>query len=199
MSKAWAVAAIAALVLPTAHLHADEFAVGIGVAYVKGLDNVFDRYKKNAEASGQTVDLDKPIPLGISFDVHYEQNTGLRVGGGVGPFLRMRGAKSHLEVPVNVTVGYTFLRTSETAPYVRVGVVRHIVSGDYYVSSSPGLLAAAGVEFKRSLSPRYALEVSIDQSKVELQVLCRQGDTSCSPGTEKLKTFDAVVSVLLKF
>src|SRR5260221_10456938 len=116
MARAWAAAAIAALVFPTAQLRADEFAIGAGIAYVKGLDNVFDRYKANTTAEGQTVDLDKPIPLGVSFDVHYEQNTGLRVGGGVGPFLRLRGAKSHLEGPVNVTLGYTIQRTSNTAP-----------------------------------------------------------------------------------
>jgi hypothetical protein len=199
MSKAWTAAAIAVLVLTAARVQADEFAVGVGVAYVKGLDNVFDRYKSNAAASGQSVDLDKPIPIGLSFDVHYEQNTGLRVGGGVGPFLKLRGAKSHLEVPVNVTVGYTIQRSSNTAPYVKVGVVRHFVSGDYYVSSSPGLLAGVGVEFKRSTSPRYAIEASIDRSQIELQVVCGPASSGCTSGTEKVRSYDAVVSLFVKF
>ena len=92
----------------------------------------------------------------------YDWASGIRGDVTLGPVFFIGGDVDHFEMPLAVTVGYNFWRTADISPYVRAGVVYHFASGDFYSSSTPGVLAAAGLDFER-----FSLEVAVDTSEVE--------------------------------
>lgn len=199
MVRTFVAAALAILVFPVANARADEWMVGPGVAYVSNINHVLDIYKNDTRAQGKTVDVSKAIPVGISFVADYQSNTGLRIGVGLGPYFRLSGDVKHFELPLTGTVGYMLLPAEQASPYVKGGVVYHIASGDFYESSTPGLLVAGGVDFARRSKISAAVEVSFDTSKIELDILCAPGQVNCTAGTEKFRSYETVLSFYVKF
>jgi hypothetical protein len=199
MMKTFVAAALAILAFPVANARADDWLVGPGVAYVSNINDVVDIYQSNSRAQGKAVEVDKALPIGVSFDATYQKSSGLRVGFGVGPFFKLKGDVKHFELPINGTVGYSFLPQEQATPYVKGGLVYHIASGDFYESSTPGLLVAGGVDFARRSKISGALEVAFDASKIELDILCAPGQASCTAGTEKLRSYETVVSFYVRF
>ena len=199
MMKTFVAAALALLAFPVANARADEWSVGPGIAYVSNINQVIDIYKSNVRAQGRTVDVDKAIPVGISFDADYLMNTGLRIGVGLGPYFRLSGDVKHFELPINGTIGYSFLPEEQATPYVKAGIVDHVASGDFFESATPGLFVAGGLDFARRSKISGAVELSFDASKIELDILCAPGQANCTPGTEKLRSYETVVSFFLKF
>src|SRR5262245_44202464 len=109
MMKTFVAAAVAILVFPVADARADDWTVGPGVAYVSNTTEVLDIYRDNVRAQGKTVDVDRALPVGISFDATYQMDSGLRIGVGLGPYFRLTGDVKHFELPINGTVGYLFM------------------------------------------------------------------------------------------
>lgn len=197
--KTYAAAVLAVLVFPVSTARANEWHAGPGIAYVSSINDVVDIYKRNLAAEGKSVDVTKALPIGFSFDLHYQWDAGLRVGIGLGPYFRLSGDTKHFEMPINGTVGYTFLPESDASPYVKGGLVQHFASGDYYSSSDPGVLAAGGLELARRSSLNFTIELSVDQSKIELDTVCAQGAVGCTPGKQKLRSYETVLSFFVKF
>jgi len=100
MMKTLVAAAVAVLAFPVASAHADDWTVGPGVAYVSNINHVIDIYKADVRAQGKTVDVDKALPVGISFDADYQMDTGLRIGAGLGPYFRVSGDVKHFELAI---------------------------------------------------------------------------------------------------
>lgn len=197
--KMFAAAALAFIVFPASSAQA-QWHVGPGISYVTNIDDVLDIYKDNLRAEGKSVDVSNALKVGVGFDAHYQWDTGLRFGVGLGPYFRLSGDAKHFELPINGTLGYTFLPEGEVSPYVKGGVVGHFASGDYYSSSQPGALAAAGVEFARHAPLTLTVELSFDQSKIELNTVCGSGSAAgCAPGKVKLRSYETVVSFFAKF
>jgi hypothetical protein len=199
MMKTIVAAALALLAFPVANAHADEWTVGPGIAYVSNINHVLDIYKDNVKAQGKTVDVSKALPIGICFDADRQFDTGLRVGVGVGPYFRLNGDVKHFELPISGSVGYLVLPKEQVSPYVKAGVVYHVASGDFYESSTPGLLIAGGVDFARRSPISATVQLSFDSSKIELDKLCGAGASGCSAGTEKFRSYETVLSFFLKF
>jgi hypothetical protein len=189
--KTFVAAAVVFLVFPVASAHADDWHWGPGVAYVSKIDDVVDVYKANLRAQGKSVNVDKPLPIGIALDAHYQWDTGLRFGFGLGPYLRLSGDAKHLELPINGTVGYNFMPQEQVSAYVKGGLVHHFASGDFYESSQPGVLAAGGVEIAKQGSLSFTIELSYDASKIELDTV--------PTGTVKLRSYETVLSFFVKF
>jgi hypothetical protein len=189
-TKTLIAALVAFLALPAA-AHADDWHWGPGIAYVSKINDVVDVYKADLKAQGKSVNVNKPVPIGIAVDAHYQWDTGLRLGFGLGPYLRLSGDAKHFELPVNGTIGFNFMPQEQVSAYVKGGIVDHLASGDYYESSQPGVLAAGGIEIAKQGSLSFTIEVSFDASKVEL-------DTVPS-GTVKLRSYETVVSFFVKF
>jgi hypothetical protein len=199
MVRTFVAAVLAILVFPVAHARADEWTVGPGIAYVSNVDHVLDIYKNDTKAQGKTVDVSKAIPVGISFAADYQSNTGLRIGVGLGPYFKLGGDVKHFELPLTGTVGYLLMPAEQVSPYVKAGVVYHVASGDFYESSTPGLLVGGGIDFARRSKISAAVEATFDTSKIELDVLCAPGQVNCSAGTEKFRSYETVVSFYVKF
>lgn len=212
----WAIAAGLAVVgmALTASANADEWHLGPQISYASGVNDVADLYENNYNATHtySYVKVHMQIPVGLAFAADYQWNSGLRADVGLGPFFTIKQDDRsdrdnryyddstdlhYYEVPVNATVGYSFIPHGSVSPYIRAGVAYHFVSGDYYRSSTPGLFAAVGLEFSRTNTARYVLEIAADQSQVEFDNLACT-DPVCA-NTVKLHTYDVVASFAAKF
>jgi hypothetical protein len=197
--------ALLLLAAPMTTVQAREWHFGAAVAAPSGTGDVQDIYEANYKALGYTVEMSKLLPIGLAFDAHYQWDSGMRVGIGAGPFVLIASNTddvidvSHFELPINGTVGYTFIPGGNVSPYIKVGLVAHSVSGDFIEASNPGLLAAAGIEFSRKGIVNFALEIATDQSEVEFEKLCGRNQPSCRPSTVTLNTYDVIVSFIVKF
>lgn len=188
--------ATAAILLMAVSGTAEALEWRLGVAYASGLSDVTDLYEENLRLAGFDVNVDLKFPIGVAAGMTYDWASGVRADVGLGPVFLIGGDVEHFEMPLSVTVGYNFLRLSRASPYVRAGVVHHFVSGDLYSNSSPGVLAAVGVDFSR-----FSFEVSIDQSEVEFDSLsCSDGaGPSCRLTTTELNTYDVLASFFWRF
>jgi opacity protein-like surface antigen len=192
------VIAIATLVLIAPHAHAFEwraFEWRVGVAYVSGLSDVTDLYEQNLRIEGLNADVDLKVPLGLTAGVTYDYPSGLRLDVTLGPAFFIGGEVSYSEVPLAATLGYNFDMGGDASPFVRAGITHHFASGDYEAGSNPGLLVAAGLDFRR-----LTIEVAFDRSEVEFDTaVCNANNTVCTPAREKLNTYEVIASVFWRF
>ena len=190
-----------AAALGTGLLFASSFAsaAGIwrfeaGIAYVTGINDVADHYEDNLERAGFEVDVDVRVPVGVGARAIYLWSSNLRADLALGPMFFISGDVNHFELPLSATLGYAFMPTASISPYVRAGAVYHYVDGDQYSSTSPGLLAAVGVEFSR-----VTIEIATDRSEVEFDALRCTAPSVCELGKDKLNTYDVMASILYRF
>lgn len=165
-----------------------------GIAYVTGIDDVADHYEENLRRAGFDVDVDVRVPVGVGARAIYLWSSDLRADIGLGPMFFISGDVNHFELPVSATLGYSFAPGSSISPYARAGLVYHYVDGDQYSSTSPGLLAAVGVEFTH-----FTIEVATDRSEVEFDALDCTAPGVCTLGTSKLNTYDFMASIFYRF
>jgi opacity protein-like surface antigen len=187
-------AAILMSVVAVASAEAGTWRFGAGVAYVTGISDVADHYEENLERAGREAEVDLRFPLGVGASATYLWKNDIRADIGLGPMFSISGDVHHFELPLNATVGYSFLSTSNISPYVRAGLVYHYVDGDQYSDTSPGLLAAVGVDFSH-----FTIEIATDRSEVEFDALECTTATSCALTTEKLNTYDLIASFYYRF
>lgn len=188
---------------------AGEWRIGPGPAGATGMNDIADLYEDNYNNSNTyyQADVDMLLPIGLSVQGTYHWDSGVRLDMGLGPFFMITSDPyddddvdvdlDHTELPANVTVGYTFIPGGSVSPYVRAGLAYHFVSGDYVEGSTPGLLAAVGIEFARQSVASYSLEVAVDKSEVEFERFRRT--PMLVRDTVELNTYDVVISFLVKF
>jgi hypothetical protein len=174
--------------------HAAEWSFGLGVAYVTGIDDVADHYEENLARAGFDADVEVRVPIGLNARATYSWNSDARVDLGLGPMFFISGDVKHLELPVTTTIGYSFLSGTGFSPYVRAGLSYHYVDGDQYSDASPGLFAAAGIDFTH-----FTLEIASDRSEVELDALRCTAPGACRLTTRELRTYEWVASVFYRF
>ena len=191
--KAAPVLAIGLFASSLAHA-AGDWRFEAGIAYVTGISDVADHYEDNLERAGFDVDVDVRVPVGFGAKATYLWASDIRADIGLGPMFFISGDVNHFELPVSATLGYSFMPSASISPFVRAGVVYHYVDGDQYSSTSPGLLAAVGVEFTR-----ITLEVATDRSEVEFDALTCTAPSVCQLSKRELNTYDLMISVFYRF
>ena len=158
------------LLFSTFGLKAADWRFPIHLNYVGGLNEVFDLYKNNMEQEGYTVISEFVMPVGISFNPYLQFDSGLRIGGGLGPiFLVLIEENGYFALPLNINSGYTLFPNGPFSPYIKGGLSYHLAGGAYYHSSTPGLYAAAGVVLMNNRKVNFGFEVSTDLSKVKFE------------------------------
>jgi len=152
-----------------------------------------DRYEKNIVAEGYGVSSAEGPPIGLMFQPYYQFPSGLGVGVGLGPMMIVMGDRSFLDVPVSVDARYSFIPDGNISPYIRTGVKKHIVSGDYVNGSSVGVFGGAGVEFFRKKRVGMGIEFLIDKSNVEFEAPGTKTYTYTSGGRSYTSTIPTPV------
>lgn len=187
-------AAVGICLLASSAAHAGDWRFEAGIAYVTGIDDVADHYEQNLERAGFDVDVEVRVPIGFGAKATYLFDSDLRADFGLGPMFFISGDVNHFEIPISATAGYSFAPGASVSPYVRAGFVYHYVDGDQYSSTSPGLLAAAGIELTR-----VTFEVAIDKSEVEFDALECTAPNPCELSKRELNTYDVMVSIFYRF
>lgn len=174
------------LFITSTHSYAGDWYNQIGISYASGISDVADIYEKNLESSAFVEEVDVTlVPIGGSYSGHYQYDSGLRTGVGLGPLFLVLGDGSHTELPVYASVGWTFLREEKLSPFLSVGMSKHIVSGDYVEGDTPGLLLEAGFTYKK-----YGIKLILDKSELELETV---------DGLKTVNSYDTVVTVFTQF
>ncbi|MFQ5585984.1 MAG: hypothetical protein ACE5GF_04090 [Thermodesulfobacteriota bacterium] len=156
----------------------------VGFTYISGFEDVVDIYKENLEAEGFTVSEDYTIPVGLAFTPYVQLDSGVRIGGGIGPTqIIIVSDDIFYNIPVNINGGYTLLPSANTSPYVYGGIAYPIADGDYVIDSSVGFIGAVGVEFLRKRAVGFGFEVAYDNSEIEFE----KKITSTTSTTKKVK------------
>jgi len=157
------------------------------LTYIGGMGDINELYLDNLRINGLEDETNFYIPLGLSFHPFYEFDYGLRLGGGIGPFMLVymsiktiygssstTNSKYYFDIPVNVNIGYTLIPPSPVSPYIKAGFIYHINSGDYLESTSPGLYIAGGLDFLRNKRINFGLEVAMDLSEATFEDRTRE-------------------------
>jgi opacity protein-like surface antigen len=196
-----------AIVVFTTGVAGAGFRFRVHVNYISGVEDLADTYEESVEAE-TGVDLDEldtfVIPVGIALSPYYQWDSGLMLGGEVGPFMFLytqvetigffedeEDTFTHWQLPVNVTIGYNFFPNGPVSPYIRVGPSYHFAGGDFYDSSNVGFIVAGGAELLKSDHFALGVEAAYDSAEVEIET---------SPGrTKGVKAAEFTVGLFLQF
>lgn len=184
---------------------AGEWRFPVQLTYVNGITDVYDLYKSNLESEGYSVTSEFILPVAIAFNPQYEFNFGLRIGGGIGPMMMiLTGEKNHFGIPLNFNVGFTILPFAQVSPYVRGGIMYHLAFGDYLEKSTPGIFAAAGIEFLRKKAVAFGFEVAMDFTELEFKTYDVDYDSWWGyevnlSGTRKIKPAGLMIGLFIEF
>lgn len=150
----------------------------IGLAYVSGFDDIVDWYDSWPSIEGDG------LGLGLFYYMTYNMDSGLRFDGGLGPIAVATGDIDYLDIPVRLTVGYTFLTDKKVRPYVRLGASYHIFDADYATDDADlGGFGAIGLEFgKRGRFSGFA-ELSHDTAEATFKYHYGAAETYKVQGT----------------
>lgn len=180
---------IGAIVMATAGGAGAEFRFRLGIDYLSRFDNLADRYEDNIrvgqERSSRAVDVDSvAVPVGISLFPYYQGDNGVTLGAGIGPFAYLftadpdHGHFTHWQLPLSVTLGYTFFQNGPVSPYIRAGPSYHLADGAFYDKSNWGFTVAVGVEFLKTDHSALGLEAAYDSAEVDIDNLRIGGEAT---------------------
>jgi hypothetical protein len=87
---------------------AGQWRVPVGVAYISGAKDVFDKLEDNVRAEYSGVESSEGIPVGLTVQPYYEFDNGMGIGFGFGPFTFVTGDVDYYSLPVNICLRYAF-------------------------------------------------------------------------------------------
>lgn len=193
------------MVLVTAGLaQAGQWRFPVGLAYVSGAHEMTKTFEDNLGALGYLVDDSSEWPVGVAFQPYYLFDSGIGIGGGFGPFMYVRAESLNTDdsydlyaMPVNLSLRYVFLPSSNISPYIRTGVSYHIAGGDWVKSKEVGFVGGVGVEFFRKNKVGAGIEIAYDSSTITLEKL--QGPAPTPSAEKKVKPSEIWVSIFAVF
>jgi len=170
----------------TAAGQCQEFHFPVGLAYASGSNAIVDKMKDNYFLGDNYL-----WPVGVTFNPYLEFKNGLGFGAALGPIIYMyiesrdnddrhddHNSYSYV-IPVGLDLRYTFIKKGEVTPYIKAGFRYPITGGDYFGSGKIGAFGALGLEFLRTKRISFGLEVSYDDSKMEI----KSGARGAKPNT----------------
>ncbi len=147
---------------------AEDWKYPLGISYVQSFTGIIDLLENNRIAVGLDNADPGAVPAGINFQPFLQLDNGIRVGAGIGPCMFTYGDASYYDIPLNFNAGYTFYPEESRSPYFRGGFVQHLISGDYFYSSGPGVFVAVGYEFMRKNRVSFGIELAYDSCKIKM-------------------------------
>jgi hypothetical protein len=169
----------------------------VGIVYSTGPQDVADLYDENRKNEGKTTDSGSIIPIGLNFSPYYRLDNGLGFGLGFGPdFGRLDEDEngdmdiSYLNFPVHVDMRWAYLpKGGGFSPYIRLGMRKNIAQGDDVVEGKVGPFGGIGFEYLRPKGVvDFGLEIIVDKSEVEFEVVDEFGNKSSTTTLETQKT-----------
>lgn len=176
------------------HLSHADSNHAFGLSYTSGFSDVVDWHEENLLVE-DTFD----IPIGLSYRYIHTFGSGLRMDVGVGPTSLIAGDIEYLDIPAQLTLGYTFLKDGGFSPYIRGGVVYHINDGDYVKTSADfGFLGALGAEIGKSRVKFFA-EIAVDTAEATFSTAEGNQLFVVKNSQEDIAVLDAHFTIGIKF
>lgn len=136
----------------------------IGVGYQSGFNDISDFHEELG------YDVSSISFIGLSYRLAAKFDNGARIDTGFGPVTIMTGDASYSDIPLGLTLGYTFLEKETFRPYIRGGFTYHINSGDYVETGAGfGMLGAVGCEIGNDDGVSFFAEVAYDSAEATMQ------------------------------
>lgn len=152
------------LVMLGSVIQAGEIRHQVGASYITGLTDVSEAYEQAIFSQESERVESTELPIGPSYKPYYLFDNQVMLGVGVGPMLLITGDVEHTELPILGYVGYQFQPKATIAPYARVGVSKHLISGDYSLEDETGIYAALGIEFGKREPFGWGIELAMDDA-----------------------------------
>ncbi|MES9989981.1 MAG: outer membrane beta-barrel protein [Candidatus Thiodiazotropha endolucinida] len=133
-----------------------------GFSYVSGAKEIWDWHEDNLNLD----EFEDGAPIGISYRYAFLFDSGIRLDAGIGPFVLVTGDVEYTDAPIQMSLGYSFLETSDFRFYARLGATIHINDGDFLKEENAvGAVGAIGLEIGHSLSASFFVEASYDSAE----------------------------------
>ena len=179
---------IIGVLLVKGNAKAEEWQFPLALSYVHGFSDVVNVYEENLEAEGFIVYDVSYMPVAVSFHPYIQFDNGFRFGAGAGPMVVILSKyASHIEAPINLNAGYSFILSSGMSLYARAGIMYHIAFGNYVEGSYPGIFGAVGMAHKFW---DLGVEIGYDASEVKLKKINYTENT-----TENIRSIGLMISV----
>jgi len=171
--------------------NSDKWNFALGYSFLTNVDELKDTYKYLSVTQGDG-DHVYNLSVGITFNPYRQFANGIRIGPGVGPLILILGDAHHVEVPVNMTIGYSFFSDADFSPYFKTGISYHIASGDYLADSTPGFFGGLGLEILNQDKQHLGIEAAYDAAIIK---------TENQPGRlqQKIKTGELTLYIYADF
>jgi len=140
----------------------------LGYSFLYGFDELKDIYKKRSEAESKDNDVDS-WSLGITFQPYLQFKNGFRIGAGAGPVIIIFNDADHIQIPANISFGYSVLSLDDYTPYFRAGISYHFADGDFLKKTVPGFFCGIGMELFKQKPLQLGLEAIYDAAEVEFE------------------------------
>lgn len=169
----------------------------VGIVYAKGLDEIADLYEQNRENEGESTDSSSVLPISFNFSPYYRLDNGLGFGLGFGPdYGRLdEDDQGNLDItyynmPVHIDMRWAYLpKGGGFSPYIRLGMRKNFAQGDDVVEGKIGPFGGIGFEYLRPKGVvDIGLELSVDKSEVEFEVVDEFGNKSSTKNIQPHKT-----------
>lgn len=150
------------LLIVSGAAHSADSAHYFGFSYVSGAKDIWDWHEDNLNLD----EFDHGAPIGISYRYASLFDSGIRLDAGIGPFVLVTGDVEYTDVPIQMSLGYSFLESSDIRLYARLGATIHINDGDFLKDENAvGAIGAIGLEIGHSLSASFFVEASYDSAE----------------------------------
>lgn len=169
----------------------------IAPTYVSGFSRVVDVYDHNIEEQEHSLDDGSSgLPVGVVFSPYYQFESGLRLGGRVGPLMYYLALIDNDDddeyrftaFPLAVNAGYSFPVGPDNSKiiYIQGGISKLNAWGNFVESEALGIAASGGMEIMRDRKVSIGFEAGFDLASVKL----RKYDCSNSATPSDLDTCD---------
>jgi len=138
----------------------------IGYSFLTNVDELKDTYKHLSVTRGNGSHVYN-LTAGITFSPYRQYSNGFRICPGIDPLILILGDVHHVEVPVNMTIGYSFFSDADYSPYFKTGVSYHIASGDYLADSMPAAYGGLGIEILNRKRLHLGIEAAYDAAVIK--------------------------------
>jgi hypothetical protein len=168
----------------------------VGFSYVSGARDIWDWHEDNLNLD----DEGSGVPVGISYRYASLFKSGLRLDMAIGPIVLILGDIEYHDVPIQMSVGYSFAQNSNVRPYARLGASFHINDGDYVKErDTVGAIGAIGLEIGDPYRASFFIEAAYDSAEALFDTSESNSYSTRNESEEEILVNNFLLTVGVKF
>ncbi len=173
---------------PLADADSGQWRTELGYRFLNNSDELKDICKHISGNAGNGRNIYN-LSISLNIQPYLELGNGFQIGAGIGPLVIIAGDARHLQLPMNVTLGYALFKKSPISPYVKAGISYHLSGGDYQTASKPGAYTGIGIRLLNTKRLKMGMEIALDRARTELYDAVEQKKHALRTGELTLGVF----------